>query len=128
MNTFLKFGELSVQQLLLILAFLLITLSAAAQNLQSHQWEDRLLVILSIDTNSSLYKEQISKLKKVYAGVEERRLVIYSITPHHYLPGIKGKKWLKSNNTYHELLTSSGDFEVILIGIPDHLCLALPDQ
>lgn len=88
-----------------------------AQDLSSHQWKDRLLVILTNGQSSDLYLDQMNILNKDIDGLEERKLIIYSVLPERYKKGIHSEKWIKSTKLFDRFKQNGKDFEVILIGL-----------
>lgn len=56
-----------------------------AQDLEQHQWKDR-VIIISADQNSKQYLEQqIAIFKNDVSGLRERKLVVYSCEDHDCL-------------------------------------------
>ena len=88
-----------------------------SQVLQSHKWQDRLILILSIDTNVGLYQDQINELKKDENGLIERRLKVYKITPTEYSLGLNDNNFVESDILYKEFKKNDTQFEVFLIGL-----------
>lgn len=92
--------------------------SSAAQDLSEHQWEDRLILVLTTDTTNSVFKEQLRELYSDPKGLEDRRLVIYKVLPDQYLRDDRAdESWQESPNLYKEFKKSDEPFEVILIGL-----------
>lgn len=89
-----------------------------AQNLSSHQWNDRLIIILANDQSSQTLKDQILELKKSQSGLNERRIIVYKAVPGKYQKGLESvKAWEISSNFYEGMKETSADFEVVLIGL-----------
>lgn len=89
-----------------------------AQNLSSHQWKDRVLVIYSTDSSNTTFLNQIKELKKEEKGLHDRKIVIYQ--------SINGKvkRGLEENETLEVLefgglkrRKTSSEFEIQLIGL-----------
>jgi hypothetical protein len=104
---------------ILIFAFLQISISMGnAQNLSSHHWNDRLVIILVKDQSNQILKNQISELKKSVDGLEDRRIVVYQSLPGKYQKGLgNGNKWEASGEIYKRLKESDSEFEIVLIGL-----------
>ncbi|MGC9344999.1 MAG: DUF4174 domain-containing protein, partial [Bacteroidales bacterium] len=62
-----------------IVISLISSISMTAQDLSSHQWKDRLLIVLTNDNSKKLYDDQMDILNEDIKGLEERKLVIYSV-------------------------------------------------
>lgn len=89
-----------------------------AQNLSSHQWEDRLILILTDDTNNTTYQKQIHELYSDQQGLEDRKLVIYTILPDKFnRDDEENQEWIDSDELYSEYKKSEDSFEILLIGL-----------
>ena len=89
-----------------------------AQNLSSHQWNDRLIIILVKDQSNQMLKNQFSELKKSVDGLEDRRIIVYQSQPEKYQKGLgNGNKWEASGEIYKRLKESDSEFEIVLIGL-----------
>lgn len=89
-----------------------------SQNIKSHRWENRLLLILTDKTNSSIYKNQIKELKGHTKGLKERKLIVYQIKKDSYKTGlIENGVWQKSTDLYKTYKKSNTPFEILLIGL-----------
>ncbi len=106
---------MSTQSLFLIL--MLTSCMGATQDLSSHRWENRVLLILVEDTDHPVYQDQISELNRDIAGVEDRKLIIYTIKPNEFTTGLKKLTWTSSDDLYVQNKQLDGDFEIILIGL-----------
>ncbi|MCG2590558.1 DUF4174 domain-containing protein [Rhodohalobacter sulfatireducens] len=104
--------------LLLFITIFAITMNAHSQDLSSHQWEDRLILILTDDTSSNIYQKQIEELHSDQEGLEDRKLVIYTILPNQIKRNdIENSGWIQSGNLYSKYKKSEGSFEILLIGL-----------
>ena len=93
------------------------SVSMSAQELSSHKWKDRLLLILNTENSKSLHQEQIKILQDNIEGLEERKLVIYSVMPDQFKKGIGSESWMKSARLNDRYRQEGKEFEVILIGL-----------
>ncbi|NBC02178.1 MAG: DUF4174 domain-containing protein [Bacteroidetes bacterium] len=94
------------------------TMNALSQDLSSHQWEDRLVLILTDDTNSTKYQEQIEELYSNPEGLNDRKLVIYTVLPNKFMRDDRESKgWITSDELYLKYKKSKGSFEILLIGL-----------
>lgn len=89
----------------------------SAQELSSHKWKDRLLLILTTENSKSQHHEQIKILQDNIEGLEERKLVIYSVMPEQYKKGIGAESWIESARLNDRYRQKGKEFEVILIGL-----------
>lgn len=102
---------------LFILFFLNIN-TIYSQNMKSHRWENRLLLMLTDSTNSCIYKNQIAELKAHEKGLKERRLLVYQIKKDGYKTGlIEQSDWQKSTDLYKTYKKPNMPFEILLIGL-----------
>jgi hypothetical protein len=105
------------------LKYLLVVISMSysgilkSQDLSMHKWKDRLILVLTSDTSLTIYQDQLKIFKKESAGMKERKLVLYSITPHHYHVGEGNHQWKRSNSLYEKFKLTDSNLEVILIGL-----------
>lgn len=91
-----------------------------AQDISKHKWKNRVLIIITDTITNKEFKSQISKLQQSTKDFQERKLIIYTVTPHQYALGLSKnttKAWLNSSKFYKEMYTKDATFEVILIGM-----------
>jgi hypothetical protein len=104
--------------LLLFISIFAIAMNAHSQDLSSHQWEDRLVFILTDDTGSTIYQEQIEELYSDQNGLKDRKLVIYTVLPNQFKRDDPEKDgWIQSGDLYSEYKKSDESFEILLIGL-----------
>jgi hypothetical protein len=110
--------DMNQLEIIFIAIFITCFAMANAQDLASHQWNDRLVVIIShLETHPDL-KKQISELLTDENGLRERRLKVYQVLPDAYKMGLdKQANWKKSEALYARLQRPGADFEVLLIGL-----------
>lgn len=98
--------------------FIFKTCSLKAQNLTSHKWENRILILLTDNTNTIIYKNQISDLERCTKGLEERKLIIYQVKKDSYKIGLQNTdNWIKSDILFKNYKKTDAPFEIILIGL-----------
>ena len=51
-----------------------------AQNMESHTWKNRVLLVITHDLNNTDYKNQIKELQACNNGLLDRKLIVYQIT------------------------------------------------
>lgn len=89
-----------------------------AQNLSSHKWNDRLVIMMAKNPSNEILQKQISEFKKSIGGLEERRIVVYLSLPDKYQKGLFNEdNWEKSTAIYQKLKESNSEFEILLIGL-----------
>lgn len=91
---------------------------AEAQITKSHQWENRVLLIMTNSLDNDTFIDQIKELKSDKNGLEERKLIIYQIEKNSYKIGLnlEGSK-AKSNKLYNKYKKANSPFEIVLIGL-----------
>lgn len=109
--------------LLALISIITTTIPMSAQDFSSHKWKDRLLLVLTTENSKDIYKEQMNVLKENIAGLEERKLVIYSVMPEKYRKGMNAEKWKKSTSLNGQYREDEKEFEVILIGLDGNVKL-----
>ena len=89
-----------------------------AQNMESHTWKNRVLLLLTQDINNTDYKNQIKELQACNNGLLDRKLIVYQITKTGYMIGLSDtSKWQKSSQVYKEYQKANAPIQVILIGL-----------
>lgn len=89
-----------------------------AQNLSSHQWKDRLVIVQSKNTTNPLFKKQIEEFEKDPEGLEERKIIVYQSIAGNYKIGLKeSNEWKKAGKDLEKLKNPTSEFEVILMGL-----------
>lgn len=89
-----------------------------AQDLSSHQWENRIILVLTEDPAQDNYKKQLEELKADKNGLQERKLLIYQLTSTQYKMGLEDTSdWQEGSQLYNKYKTGNASFEVILIGL-----------
>ena len=92
-------------------------IAAGAQDLSSHQWQDRVLLVISEDVSNDVFKRQLTELIQNKKEMVERKLVIYQITPKAYKKGVENGEWQKGDNAFEKYMKPMSPFRVILLGI-----------
>ena len=89
----------------------------AAQNLSQHRWEHRLIVLLTVDASNEKLLEQKEWLLADTTGLNERKLLVYTITPQQYTNDLQRESWQAQEDVYQKLKKKNGPFEFLLIGL-----------
>lgn len=102
--------------ILVFICFLSSTLNFYGQSLKKHEWKNRVLLIVSSEKNNQLLSQQIEILKKESNGLQERKLVVYSIFKTYYTYNFQSKKQ-KSTDLYHQFNPKNQKFKIVIIGL-----------
>ena len=71
------------------------TITVSAQQLMEHRWNDRVLLLYTDDLDNPEYERQIRELKRDWQGVEDRRIVVYTILKEGYARGLPAEFWVR---------------------------------
>ncbi|WP_170837157.1 DUF4174 domain-containing protein [Aquimarina amphilecti] len=88
-----------------------------SQDLDKHRWEDRLILVLADSYKNPKLVKQLKQFKNKSKSLEDRKLIVYQITPNSYQTGIDKNTSTKSNAVYKVYNPSNEDFKIILIGL-----------
>jgi hypothetical protein len=89
-----------------------------SQNLNEYQWKNRLLLLISQDTVSSEFKQQMNILRSNINDLEERKLVVLTILPHEYTVGLNEMSpWQKGDQVFLKYGEKEELCKVLLIGL-----------
>lgn len=103
-----------------LLVLLIFHMKSNAQDIDKHQWQNRVLIIKTNSINSKEFNNQLIEIKKDKEGLIERKLVIYHIkkdTMTHLNFGNNEKYQICLKLRDDDLLTPTKKFEVLLIGL-----------
>ncbi|MGM1056002.1 MAG: DUF4174 domain-containing protein [Bacteroidota bacterium] len=90
----------------------------SAQDLSVHKWENRLLILLSEDTEDMVYKKQLEELSNCLKGIEDRKLIVYQSTKYKFRKGLEtAGEWKNSPDIYKKYNGNKPGFQVLLIGL-----------
>jgi hypothetical protein len=106
-----------MKYLTLLFIITIATMTANAQNFESHQWKNRLLLVLSKDGNSEIFRKQLEALNSDKSGLAERKLLIYKILPENQKTPNKDSTWIYNSELYNYYSKKEETFKVILIGL-----------
>lgn len=88
-----------------------------AQDFESHIWKERVLVILADSPENKNFKKQQQLLLQDLRGLEERKLVLYLITPSREYCDFDQIKCISNKTAYKRYKKFKSDFEIVLIGL-----------
>ncbi|KOH44067.1 DUF4174 domain-containing protein [Sunxiuqinia dokdonensis] len=75
-------------KILLFVALLFSVRFGSAQDLSKHQWENRLVLLLSDHENNTTFQAQLEEFRKDLTGLDERKLIVYQVMPGAYRIGL----------------------------------------
>ncbi len=102
--------------------------NADAQNLSTHQWKNRLILILVKDTTPPELQTQLTEFRTHSVGMKERKLVVYQVQANQFQRGLNAdNEWMNSNKLYQKYKSDDSPFEVILIGLDGGIKLTQND-
>ncbi|MEM8907614.1 MAG: DUF4174 domain-containing protein [Bacteroidota bacterium] len=106
----------------------LLSLTLSAQDLSNHRWQHRILLVIGEDAQAPYFQQQLQELQSQAAGLTERKLVVYQLTPQAYRQGLEAKSpWAKGNKAYQQYRQNANAFEVVLIGLDGDVKLRRTD-
>lgn len=90
------------------------------QELQQHQWKNRLLLLLENEDGSAKIKRQLSKFKNLSTDLNERQIMIYVISPTSLSllkPNLDQKYVKDSKELWIRFKDDYPQYQTILIGL-----------
>ncbi|UZD22739.1 DUF4174 domain-containing protein [Algoriphagus halophytocola] len=98
--------------------FLMVPIANFAQDLSSHQWKNRLIIIQTKNPGDPLFKQQIHELQTHQKGLDERRIVVYQNTDQKYRQGLTLEgKWVSTFKESEKSPKENKEFQISLIGL-----------
>jgi len=89
-----------------------------AQNLEKHQWKERLVLVITSSMKNETFKKQLSELQNDKNGLKERKLIVYQIEPKKFRTGTDySGKWYPNKSPYQTFNKAKKAFKVLLIGL-----------
>lgn len=119
-------------RIILIFIGCLLFLNLNGQNLDSHEWENRILIIKAETEASKDYQNQMKELSNSSEEFKERKLILYQIIGNKYDQFDYNHNEIKvsgeiSNKLSGEILNEKNPFEIILIGLDGGIKLKRTD-
>lgn len=99
-----------------VIYFLFFTITVIGQNLEQHQWVNRVLLIFSDDKKDERLIKQIEVFSEEKQGLAERKLLIYRFSENQFTPEFN-KVWFSSTLKTKKYKRKSENFKVVLIGL-----------
>lgn len=109
-----------MQYPLITISFILVMMTscqAQKNTLKTHQWQNRLLMVIASDTTNASYQKQITHLTKNKKDLIERKLLIYKVFPNKHMKGLENNEMVSSKDLYTKYNSKSQSFKVVLIGL-----------
>lgn len=88
-----------------------------SQQLEKHEWKNRVLLIISDNETSDNYQNQILKLEAAQDGLIERKVLVYNVLPNKYKVSTNASNWIASSVLFNSFMDTNDAFTVILIGL-----------
>ncbi len=105
-------------QLFFYLICLTMSMALTGQNLKEHQWKNRLVLIITSDSESETYTSQIEAFNINSQEFNERKLIIYKIFPDKYkVDTPEDNSWVLDSKLYTKYNSNARDFKIMLIGL-----------
>ncbi len=93
------------------------------QQISDYQWKNRLVVLLTDSQDSQLYQLQLTDLKTDLQGLQERKILVITLTPKYQITGIDNEIEQKAVLNFKKLKKETNGFEVILVGLDGYIKL-----
>lgn len=90
-----------------------------SQDLDQHRWENRLIIMLFDDFDYPDLKEQLNEFGNHKPGLQERKVLVYQITPGKFKQGLDDQdKWVMGDDKlFSKYKSHNSAFELLLIGL-----------
>lgn len=108
---------MKILKILFIIISIISSNKGMSQNITSHQWESRVLLVLTDNADTSTFLNQIKELQENENGLKDRKLIVYQIKEDAFSIGLKNEKWQNSLKLYKTYKSTNSSFEVVLIGL-----------
>lgn len=102
--------------------FLFFTLFSFSQDLERHQWKNRVLIIYTADKNSDELENQFNILSKNKGALLERKLVIYAFTEDAFQFHFE-EHWQKLEKLHPHYTPKKKSFKLFLLGLDGNIKL-----
>ncbi len=105
-------------QLFFYLICLTMSMALTGQNLKEHQWKNRVVLIITNDSESQNYASQLEEFNMHIQEFEERKLIYYKVLPNKYkLESNTDNSWIKDSKLYAKYNPTHKNFSIVLIGL-----------
>ncbi len=94
------------------------SMAITRQNLKEHQWKNRVVLIITNDSESQNYASQLQEFNMHIQEFEARKLIYYKVLPNkHKLESNTDNSWVKDSDLYSKYNPANSAFRLILIGL-----------
>ena len=104
------------KNLLLLVAFLF-TLNSYCQDLKENQWKNRLVLIITKDLTSDIFKRQSVTLASKTEELKQRKIIVYKIISENYQFEYSNKNTIQNDKIFQKYNKADNIFKLILIGL-----------
>ncbi len=94
---------------------LLFSIQLTGQNLKDYKWKNRVVLVISDDKDSDIFKAQVEAVENDEKGLKERKLIIFKILPSKFQ--LNSDKWVPDSKLYRTYNKDSDPFKIVLIGL-----------
>ncbi len=101
-------------------------LTSMGQNLEKHQWKNRILLVFTNDLKSEKLQKQIEILSKEKEGLKDRKLIIYRFSKYLFTINFN-TVWFSSTLDLNKYKKVSENFKVVLIGLDGNVKMKVND-
>lgn len=107
-----------MRNLTLLIILIFYGMTSKAQDLQQHQWESRIIVVYSNETELDLVSMQSDLLMEESNKLSERKLVVIQATKDRYkIIFPENSEWVSSSLKDVLNISTKTEFEVFLLGL-----------
>ena len=93
-------------------------MTSKAQDLQQYQWENRIIVVYSNETELDLLSKQLELLKKEPNKLSERKILVIQAHKNRYKTIFpENSEWVSSSLKDELKISRKTEFEVFLLGL-----------
>ena len=94
---------------------------AVSQTLEKHQWNNRVVIVLSDDLTNPLFQKQLTALTNEATACIDRKLIVYQVLPNSWtmedFTSKTTKKWQSTPTLFEQFMEKNHHFKVVLIGL-----------
>jgi hypothetical protein len=107
-----------MRNLTLLIILIFYGMTSKAQDLQQYQWENRIIVVYSNETELDLLSKQLELLKKEPNKLSERKILVIQAHKNRYKTIFpENSEWVSSSLKDELKISRKTEFEVFLLGL-----------
>lgn len=119
---------MQVKFLVFLIIPLILTMSIQDEPHLKHQWKHRVLLVMSNETNTESFQEQIEELTSNLTALNERKLIVYQINRNLFKQGLdKHSPWISNKKWYDLYADETKSLEIVLFGLDGGMKLYTED-